>query len=167
MSYGLDPITSIGTRSSCNGTPAYFTTRRSSSDKWQAGLERKFAGSVSFFRCEIRHNLKCLPCDMLNRPHTLKGPTMKTAARQIASTVGLSAVLALIAAAPLSAQIRTQSAYTSPFCMPTSSVVPDELKAYCDRERERLREPKGENSQPKSWLSLEIEVMQEAPRKNW
>jgi hypothetical protein len=91
---------------------------------------------------------------------------MRTAARQIASTVGLSAVLGLIAAAPLSAQIR-QGAYTSPFCIPTSSAIPNELKAYCDRERDRLREPQTEHSQPKGGLNLEIEVIQEAARKNW
>jgi hypothetical protein len=62
---------------------------------------------------------------------------MKTAAKQIASRVGLAAVFALIAAGPLSAQIQTESAYTSPFCILTTSIVPDELKVYCDRERQR------------------------------
>jgi hypothetical protein len=86
---------------------------------------------------------------------------------QIASRVGLAAVFALIAAAPLSAQIRTQNVYTSPFCIPTPSVAPEELKAYCDRERERLRQLEAENSQLKSWLNRETEVMQKAPRKTW
>jgi len=61
---------------------------------------------------------------------------MKTAARQIAAMVGLAAVFALAATAS-SAQIQTQTAYTSPFCMPTSSVFLDELKDYCERERQR------------------------------